>query len=213
MVAVLRSRIQDPGSGIADPGSQTHIFESLMTIFQIRSSINLCKLAHIFSSSVQNQNNFKFCGCKKRRTTNFFAPFFCCYFWFRDPVCKIWDLRFWIRDPRFWIRDPRFGIRDGQKSGTGIRDKHPGSATLDGSCSPERGAVGVVPYRRRPPNFQHSQSAALYVYISLCSGPAKISNPVTGLAQGTYSLTKNLFIKIKETFYCSVLIENPNAKD
>jgi len=29
-----------------------------------------------------------------------------------------------------WIRDPRSGIRDGEKSGSGIRDKHPGSATL-----------------------------------------------------------------------------------
>jgi hypothetical protein len=30
----------------------------------------------------------------------------------------------------FGIRDPRSGIRDGKKSGSGIRDKHPGSATL-----------------------------------------------------------------------------------
>jgi len=29
-----------------------------------------------------------------------------------------------------WIRDPRSGIRDGEKSGSRIRDKHPGSATL-----------------------------------------------------------------------------------
>jgi hypothetical protein len=28
------------------------------------------------------------------------------------------------------IRDPRSGIRDGKKPGSGIRDKHPGSATL-----------------------------------------------------------------------------------
>ena len=28
------------------------------------------------------------------------------------------------------IRDPRSGFRDGKKSGSGIRDKHPGSATL-----------------------------------------------------------------------------------
>ncbi len=32
----------------ADPGSQTHIFESLMTIFWVKSSIILCKLAQIF---------------------------------------------------------------------------------------------------------------------------------------------------------------------
>jgi hypothetical protein len=30
----------------------------------------------------------------------------------------------------FGIRDPRSGIRDGKKPGSGIRDKHPGSATL-----------------------------------------------------------------------------------
>jgi hypothetical protein len=29
----------------------------------------------------------------------------------------------------FWIRDPRSGM--GKKSGFGIRDKHPGSATLE----------------------------------------------------------------------------------
>jgi hypothetical protein len=34
-----------------------------------------------------------------------------------------------------WIRDPRSGIRDGSKSGSGIRDKHPGSATLKGKIS------------------------------------------------------------------------------
>jgi hypothetical protein len=32
------------------------------------------------------------------------------------------------------IRDPRSGIRDGYKSGSGIRDKHPGSATLEKVC-------------------------------------------------------------------------------
>jgi hypothetical protein len=35
-----------------------------------------------------------------------------------------------IRDPGSEIRDPRSGFRDGKKSGSGIRDKHPGSATL-----------------------------------------------------------------------------------
>jgi hypothetical protein len=60
---VLRIRIRDPvpltpGSWIRnrffpDPGSQTHIFESLMTIFRIESFIILCKLAQIcfFTSS------------------------------------------------------------------------------------------------------------------------------------------------------------------
>jgi hypothetical protein len=34
--------------GIPDLGSQTYIFESLMTIFGVESSIILCKLAQIF---------------------------------------------------------------------------------------------------------------------------------------------------------------------
>jgi len=34
-----------------------------------------------------------------------------------------------------WIRDPRSGIQDGEKSGSGIRDKHPGSATLHSTHS------------------------------------------------------------------------------
>ncbi len=51
---VLRIRIRDPGSGafltpgsgilnwvFPDPGSQTHIFESLLTIFGVKSSIIL----------------------------------------------------------------------------------------------------------------------------------------------------------------------------
>jgi hypothetical protein len=43
----------DPGSGIgffrmSDPGSQTHTFESLMTMIWAESSIILCKLAQIF---------------------------------------------------------------------------------------------------------------------------------------------------------------------
>jgi hypothetical protein len=35
-------------SWISDPGSQTHTFESLMTIFRVERSIILCKLAQIF---------------------------------------------------------------------------------------------------------------------------------------------------------------------
>ncbi len=62
---VLRIRIRDPvpfwpldpGSvigffRISDPGSQTHIFESLVTIFWVKSSIILCKLAQIFFYSI-----------------------------------------------------------------------------------------------------------------------------------------------------------------
>jgi len=35
-----------------------------------------------------------------------------------------------VADPGLGIRDPRSGSRDGEKSGSRIRDKHSGSATL-----------------------------------------------------------------------------------
>jgi hypothetical protein len=64
----------DPGSEIGffqipDIGSQTYIFESLVTIFGVKSSIILCKFAQIISSPVQKSNNFQFCdicGYKNR---------------------------------------------------------------------------------------------------------------------------------------------------
>jgi hypothetical protein len=50
------------GSGkdfLPDPGSQTYIFESLMTIFWVRSPKNHCKLAQIFFAlPVQKLNYF-----------------------------------------------------------------------------------------------------------------------------------------------------------
>ncbi len=46
----------------------------------------------------------------------FFARLFCCCFW--------------IRDPRFGIRDPGSGMGKNQDPGSGLRDKHPGSATM-----------------------------------------------------------------------------------
>ncbi len=61
--SVLRIRIRDPGSGafwpldpgsgigffrISDPGSREHIFKSFLTIFLVKSSIILWKLAQIF---------------------------------------------------------------------------------------------------------------------------------------------------------------------
>ncbi len=64
----------DPGSGAfltPGPGSQNHIFESLMAIFCIESYITLWKLA------IQTQNNFQFCeicGYKKGMTKHFFSP-------------------------------------------------------------------------------------------------------------------------------------------
>ncbi len=38
---ILNRFFPDPGSRISDPGSQTHIFESLETIFWVKSSIIL----------------------------------------------------------------------------------------------------------------------------------------------------------------------------
>jgi hypothetical protein len=43
---------------------------------------------------------------------------------------QIYNKNFLTSPCFFGIRDPRSGIRDGKKSGSGIRDKHPGSATL-----------------------------------------------------------------------------------
>jgi len=110
----IRNRFfPDPGSQIPDPESYTHIFESLATIFWLKISIILQKLAPNIFPAFQKYNNVQFCeicGYIKRYDIKFFfTPLFCC--------C-------------FWIRDPRSGFRDGKKSGSGIRDKHPGSATL-----------------------------------------------------------------------------------
>ncbi len=58
---------------------------------------------------------------KKGMTTNFFHP---------SLLLLFLDLGSGIRDPGSEIRDPRSGIREGKKSGSRIRDKHPGSATL-----------------------------------------------------------------------------------
>jgi hypothetical protein len=54
----------------------------------------------------------KFIATKKGMTTNFFSPFS------------------FIAVFGSGIRDPRSGIREGKKSGSGIRDKYHGSATL-----------------------------------------------------------------------------------
>ncbi len=122
--AVLRIRIRDPvpfwplnpESGIRnrffpDPGSQSHIFESLVKIFWLKSSKILWKLAQIFFlqhfKTKIIYNFVKFVATWKGMTTNFFHP----------------SLLLLFLDPRSGIRDPGWvKIR--------IRDKHPGSATL-----------------------------------------------------------------------------------
>jgi hypothetical protein len=66
--------VADPGSGVfflsqdPDPGSQTHIFESLPTIFCVKNTLIRCQLAEIVSVPVQNKNYLQFCeiyGYKK----------------------------------------------------------------------------------------------------------------------------------------------------
>jgi hypothetical protein len=100
----------DPGSGIGfspDPGSQTPYFLELSDKFLGNS---LKTDPNIFLQHLKNKiifNFVKFVATKKGLTKKLFTPLFCC--------C-------------FWIRDPRSGM--GNKSGSGIRDKHPGSATL-----------------------------------------------------------------------------------
>ncbi len=92
-----------PGSGIRnsffcripDPGSQPHIFQSLVTNFWVKSSIVLWKLAQFVFFS----NNFQFCEiCGYKNSFDnkfFFTPLFCCCFWIRDPE---W-VKIRIRDP------------------------------------------------------------------------------------------------------------------
>jgi hypothetical protein len=77
-----------------DPTSQTHIFESLVTIFWVNSTIFLCQLAQIFSVPVQNKII--------RLNNNFFNPLFCC--------C-------WIRDLRSGFRDQGSGMDKNQDLG------------------------------------------------------------------------------------------------
>ncbi len=96
-----------PGSRISDPGSQTHIFESLVSDnFLGKKFYNSLKIGpNFFLQHFKNKiifNFVKFMAAKKGMTTNSSTPLF--------SFC-------------FWIHDPE--IRDGR-----IRDKHPGSATL-----------------------------------------------------------------------------------
>ncbi len=71
------TRIRDrffSGSGFSDPGSQTHIFESLVTNFWVKSSIILENWPKFFSSALIIFNFVMFVATKKGMTTNFFSP-------------------------------------------------------------------------------------------------------------------------------------------
>jgi hypothetical protein len=84
----------DPGSDAfftLDPGSQTHIFDSLMTNFWVKSTIILSVLA-----KKKHSQFYDICGYKKGRTKNSSPPSFL------DPVSEIWDpgwTKIRIRDP------------------------------------------------------------------------------------------------------------------
>ncbi len=99
----------DPWTWIRDPGSQTHIFLELSDKFLGKIFYNSLKTGpNFFLHHFKNKMIFyfvKFVATKKGMTTNFFHPSLL--------------LRF---------LDPLSGT--GKKSVSGIRDKHPRSATL-----------------------------------------------------------------------------------
>jgi hypothetical protein len=105
---VLRIRIRDPRyeTGIRCLLTWTHIFDSLMTNFWVKSTI----IPSVFAlkiNSAQKLNYLQFydiCGYKKWwDTKNFFPLLFWCCCWIQDPGWKK----------------------------IMIRDKHSGSVTLD----------------------------------------------------------------------------------
>ncbi len=105
----IRNRFfPDPGSRIPDPRSQTHIFESLVTIFWGKKFCNSLKIGQnfFFSTKTKIMYNFvKFVATLKGMTTNFFHP----------------SLLLLFLDPESEIRDPGSGMG---------KNQDPGSATL-----------------------------------------------------------------------------------
>ncbi len=97
------SWILDPDRFFQDPGSQTHIFESLVTIFWVKSFIILWKLAQIFFFSISKLKKFSLmCNLwlHKRYDNNFFSPL--SFVVFLDPGSGIRDpgwVKIRIRDP------------------------------------------------------------------------------------------------------------------
>jgi hypothetical protein len=70
-------RIPVPGFRIPDLGSQTHIFESLVTILGVKINIILSKMA--------------FVATKKVVELIYYPLIFCCCCWIRDPRSGIHD--------------------------------------------------------------------------------------------------------------------------
>ncbi len=119
----------DPGSRISDPGSQTHIFESLVTNFWVKISIILWKLAQIiFLQHFKNKIIFNF--------VKFVA------------TKKVWQRIFCHPSLLLLFLDPGSGMCKNQDPGSGIRDKHPGFATLvfpQGFCLSWKSRLPVTP--------------------------------------------------------------------
>ncbi len=118
---------------IRDPGSLTHIYESLVTFFWVKSSIILWKLAQIFFFCT---SKLKYCSIlwnlllhKKVWQQIFFTPLFCFCFWIRDPRSE-------IQDPRSEIRDPGSGMGKNQDPGSGINIPDPPQQKLRGIQKP-----------------------------------------------------------------------------
>ncbi len=95
----------DPGSGLgfSGPGSQSHIFESLVTIFWVKSSIILWKLAQIFFFSTSKLKKFSI-------------------LWNLWLHKKVWQIFF---SPFSFVAVFGSGIRDGKKSGSEINIPDP----------------------------------------------------------------------------------------
>ncbi len=85
--SAIRNRFfPDLGSRIPDPRSQTHIFDGIVTIFWVKSSIILWKLAQIFFRSIS----------------------LCCCFWIRDRGSRMGKNQdpgsgIYIPDPQNWL--------------------------------------------------------------------------------------------------------------
>ncbi len=103
-VLQIRTGIRTLFSPDPDPGSQIHIFESLMTIFWAESSIILCKLAQIFFFTSSKLIYFTILWflwlLKKVGQRIFFTPLFCCCFWIRDPGWTKVRIGINIKDPQ-----------------------------------------------------------------------------------------------------------------
>ncbi len=121
MRPVLRIRIWDPvpfwpldpGSGMnffPDPGSQTHIFESLVTTFWVKSSelVQIFFLQHLKNKIIFNF--VKFVATNKVWHQIFFTlSLFCCCFWIWDPGSGMGKNQdpgsgINIQDPQHWMR-------------------------------------------------------------------------------------------------------------